>query len=623
MLAPPYDRTSPPAVAGMAATVSAVLILIWLAALQLVPGAAAEQFQAQPAASQPLPPIRLSQMQDGRQLFGRAEFFRSPDKTLGLPAVLAAPGWRVATAKNRNQGITDDAFWLRFTLDNDTDAPRRVTFTHFIAYLTDVDTYVLEPDGAVSEVVYDYLTPASQRTLQFAGPATAIELPAQSEREVVVRFSNEFAVPMDIGLSLWSDVGFQNYSIRYTAFYAFWTACLLMLALFWTLYGAIMGHRRMIYYALYMSGLAYSYAGLSGIGSQLLFPGTEWLHLIGYHWSMFLAVGAALEFSRRHLALESRQPLHNRICVYGRRLSFVLMVASIVFIRPGFFAPLTFVLLTAAPIYIAWLSFIAWWRDGIGYASWMVFGWTTISVCTIFAIFGSGLSETVRMFSPVDLMRVVFVAAVLEGLLLNMSLAQWLRGQQVQLAEAEDAAARDSLTRLLNRRGLGRAIERLKTEPDWPSRYWLALLDIDRFKAINDTSSHMAGDAVLLALANLLRQECRSGDVIARFGGEEFVMLFGAASADDAYRLLERIRTEFERTPTRFANTSIAHTLSAGLVRVADFAGTDDTAMLAAADDALYTAKRSGRNRVFFRQPALPGMAHPAGQRHGESRVIG
>lgn len=623
MLAPLYDRTSHRAATVLAATLSAVVISIFLAALQLVPAASAEPLQGPHPSAEPLPPIRLSQLQDGQQVFGRAEFFRSPDKTMPLAAVLAAPGWRLATARNRNQGITDDAFWLRFSIDNDTDAPRRVTFTHFIANLTDVETIVLEPGGEATRISYNSLTPASERMLQFAGPATAIELPALSEREVVVKFSNEFAIPMDLGLSLWSDVGFQRYSIRYTAFYVFWTACLLMLALFWALYGTIMGHRRMIYYALYMSGLAYSYAGLSGIGFQLLLPGGGWLQLIGYHWSMFLAVGAALEFSRRHLSLESRQPLHNRICVFGRRLSFVLMVASIVFIRPGLFAPLTFVLLTVAPVYIAWLSFGAWWRDRIGYASWMVLGWTIISVCTIFAIFGSGFSETLRMFSPVDLMRVVFVAAVLEGLLLNMSLAQWLRGQKVQLAEAEDAAARDSLTRLLNRRGLGRAIERLKTETKWPSSYWLALLDIDRFKAINDTESHMAGDAVLMALANQLREGSRPGDVVARFGGEEFVVLFHAPSADEAHRLLERIRAGFERAPTRFGNRSIQHTLSAGLVRVADFPGTDDTAMFAAADDALYAAKRGGRNRVFVHRAALADMAHPTGQHHGESRVIG
>jgi diguanylate cyclase (GGDEF)-like protein len=126
----------------------------------------------------------------------------------------------------------------------------------------------------------------------------------------------------------------------------------------------------------------------------------------------------------------------------------------------------------------------------------------------------------------------------------------------------------------------------------------LALIDVDHFKAVNDAFGHAAGDAVLVTLAQLLRENTRASDVLARFGGEEFVMLLPDMTLDRAAEVCERLRERVLAYPWAQAasvTTDLAVTISIGLVAAPLY---DMTTLMARADAALYAAKRSGRNRL-------------------------
>ena len=137
------------------------------------------------------------------------------------------------------------------------------------------------------------------------------------------------------------------------------------------------------------------------------------------------------------------------------------------------------------------------------------------------------------------------------------------------------------------------------------------LADLDRFKAVNDTHGHLAGDAVLAAVGRIIRATLREYDIAGRFGGEEFVVALPEAGPAEAWAFAERLRQAVEAAPIAVAagGVPLRVTISVG---VACFPahGATTTALTAAADAALYRAKAAGRNRVVV---AGDGVAAPEG----------
>lgn len=168
---------------------------------------------------------------------------------------------------------------------------------------------------------------------------------------------------------------------------------------------------------------------------------------------------------------------------------------------------------------------------------------------------------------------------------------------QSQQSELERLAIEDSLTGLFNRRY---ADARLAEEYERARRYRrsfsVAIADIDHFKLVNDTFSHLVGDEVLRQLADLLRAEIRAVDVVARYGGEEFVLIFPETTEETAYGVCEKIRWAVERHNWHVVADGLTVTVSIG---VAGGNSADNLrGVIAVADGRLYEAKQTGRNRV-------------------------
>lgn len=166
--------------------------------------------------------------------------------------------------------------------------------------------------------------------------------------------------------------------------------------------------------------------------------------------------------------------------------------------------------------------------------------------------------------------------------------------------ELERLSVTDELTGLSNRRHLDNELEReLPRHERYKRELAVLMLDVDRFKVLNDTHGHPAGDAVLRQLADVLKECTRKGDTISRFGGEEFVVILPETPRDGAQLLAERIRsaTEAKKFVIDEAGTTVAVTVSVG-VSFFPKHGKDADALIAAADEALYRSKTGGRNRV-------------------------
>lgn len=167
--------------------------------------------------------------------------------------------------------------------------------------------------------------------------------------------------------------------------------------------------------------------------------------------------------------------------------------------------------------------------------------------------------------------------------------------------ELANTSITDPLTRLHNRRHL---FDRLDEELARSSRhnlpFALLLIDVDHLKDINDRGGHHAGDRALVCVGDTLRKTCRSSDLAARFGGDEFVVLAPSTSGENALGLCERIRSTLRQSATDFP---ISLTVSIG---VAEPAGKVLSAeqLFAAADAALYAAKKAGRDRAVLADSA-------------------
>jgi len=169
----------------------------------------------------------------------------------------------------------------------------------------------------------------------------------------------------------------------------------------------------------------------------------------------------------------------------------------------------------------------------------------------------------------------------------------------------------DALTEIHNRRSFD---ERLNIEMDRTRRYGvpcaLVMIDLDHFKTVNDRHGHLAGDQVLRHVAALLESGKRSGDAIARYGGEELAAILPHTEATDAAAWAERARARIENQPTRFHGEAIVVTASFGVASASP--RTNDAArLIEAADSALYAAKRRGGNAVIVAgQTLTPTAVH-------------
>ena len=199
------------------------------------------------------------------------------------------------------------------------------------------------------------------------------------------------------------------------------------------------------------------------------------------------------------------------------------------------------------------------------------------------------------------------IAGQVAALIEKSRLYEQLYDLNQKLVEAQGAlvekATHDSLTGILNR---GAIVEELTAELTRSIRrrrpLGIVLVDVDHFKQFNDMHGHLAGDGVLHAVATRLQRALRSFDHVGRYGGEEFLIVLAEVTLDSAVQAAERLRLAVSQEPVQVGDTRIEVTLSAGVAVAEDPTAVKIDQLILAADEALYAAKRNGRNCVEVRR---------------------
>ncbi|WP_295893373.1 sensor domain-containing diguanylate cyclase [uncultured Vibrio sp.] len=183
------------------------------------------------------------------------------------------------------------------------------------------------------------------------------------------------------------------------------------------------------------------------------------------------------------------------------------------------------------------------------------------------------------------------------------SLASWIASQvrmQKQMVKMESLVNIDTLTGILNRHAFMEATQLINDKRRaFDNNHALLIIDIDRFKAINDQHGHLGGDEVLIALAKRIQNMKRKNDLFARIGGEEFVLLLSEITEDDAIEIAKKYRQSIEDMVVHYEDKHLRCTVSIGLSIPLD-SDVNFRDILSRADSALYEAKNAGRNQVGY-----------------------
>lgn len=198
--------------------------------------------------------------------------------------------------------------------------------------------------------------------------------------------------------------------------------------------------------------------------------------------------------------------------------------------------------------------------------------------------------------------RNILIMGLVVPTLISVPITLWVARLNLKLHRAHSKlqvlADTDALTDLPNRRQFFNAAQPLLDRcAASDQQATLLIIDADHFKDLNDSYGHAAGDQALVVIADVLRETTRHSDLLSRVGGEEFAVLLPQTTAIQSHRLAERIVTNVTASPVTMEGAIIEFSVSCG---IADTAVSFDLATLfTAADDAMYQAKKEGRNRVF------------------------
>lgn len=621
-------------------------LLLWALWVGLVaPAFAVAQVQGDAS----FPVFELSRDAPGRVEVGsRMGVLVDASGALGLEQVRSnEQGWQTIARESPNFGFTRDTYWLRFQINNANPQPLARFIELPIPFLDDVRLYHYAGDTLQAQYALGDEQPFAQRAVRHRNFVMPVQL-APGTNTIYLRLAS--AGTIEAPLRIWDPVQFHAASNDENLVQGAVIGILLIMVVYNLFVFFSTRDINYLYFIAFVGNYLLFHLTLTGYAFAYLWPNA--VRWNSFAIATFVAGSAFFTclFTTSFLKLRS----FSKPAFYLVR---VLMLISGLLFFATFVLPYSMTIRIGAaitmPVAITALAMGYWrWWKGARFARFYCLAWTAILIGV------SVLNAGKFGWIPINVWteNASQIGIVLQVILLSFTLAdrinndrmlrlnaqavalghaQKARDSQAALIQAKEHANRELEERVLSRTtDLNSAMEQLKVVNDrlqllsttdsltrignrayfdttvvkelrraerQSNAMTLILLDIDHFKNINDTFGHLAGDACLRALADLLRPRIhRAGDILARYGGEEFIIalmdvdLEGSIALADEFRLaIDRLRVEHDGHTLRF-------TASFGLVSAVPLAPLGLEDFVSAADSALYAAKHDGRNCVRF-----------------------
>jgi diguanylate cyclase (GGDEF)-like protein len=520
-------------------------------------------------------------------------FLQETQGPLTLPEAMAA--YRAGTfapgkAPVLNFGIGARPVWIHFAVDNPIAAPVHKKLSIEIAWLDRLEVYFRSQDGTVATHRAGDRQAFKQRPLASRYFVFDHAFGAGiSDVFIRVETPDPMVVPIYLLNQETSRIRQTQQELSYGAVYGFLLALLAYNALLF----ASLRSSRYLSYAIYLAMFMAMNIAYTGHGYAWLWPDS----LAWQQWSnpilMYLYGVSGLVFAIRFLDLQVYFPRARKAVIAFCAAFGVLLAAAFLLDSQQYalLAAFTFAFLfTGIMLFLGVISVHAGQKPAKYFL-----------IAALAAMVGALLTTLSTWgFIPHNswTFRAVEIGMLLDATLLALALAYQFRVGQEERLRAEQLAQLDPLTGLNNRRAFYD-----KTNALWSQAVRHAhptsvmLFDIDRFKQINDAHGHAHGDDVLKAVAGMLRDSIREEDILARWGGEEFIVFLPETGRDKGMALAERLRAAIAglRVPGETGDTRV--TASIGIAQAESEHFTLD-ALIASADECLYQAKQQGRNRV-------------------------
>jgi len=486
-------------------------------------------------------------------------------------------------------GIGARPVWVRLALFNPGDRPKIFTANLGTTWIDYLDAYLISAEGVVEELHAGDSLPGAQGVMPGIGTGWLLSLPA-GRSELYLRAQTPDPLLLPISLSTERDQNASERQVNYVygVLYGFLLALIIYnCALYFGLY-----RRSYLYYALYVLCFIVMNYCYTGHGFAYLWPTRPDIQRFVIVAFILIYAVSGLLFAASFLELAKHAPRLDR---WGRGfavLALLAMVLCIVLDSQLAAVLLAFSFLSSVTAIMVGLGVYAvvTRRDAGGY----------FLAATLCGMVGAALT-TISVWGAIPYNAFTYhgieAGIVIEATLLALALARQVRYEQIALAQAEFLAQHDPLTGLHNRRAFLDLSKAAWAQTQRNARpLSVLMLDIDHFKQINDRFGHVGGDKLLISVGQLLLKTCRMGDLLARWGGEEFILLLPETDLTQARVFAERLRQIIQESGDGDGQDTLRCTTSIGVAEYASDPNLD--ALIARADARLYEAKSGGRNKV-------------------------
>ena len=585
-------------------------------------------------------PLSVTAAQPLTNLQSAVEVLPDPGRTLTLADVLSAPvaaRFRPSDSSLTSFGFTPSAYWFRFSLDNPSDAPLTLLLILRTAWLDTVDVYVPTAQGYVGLPPLGDAYPFAERRYQ--QPALVHDLHVPPGRHTYwVRATSAQALMTPIELA--SPQAFHEADRLWSGYFGLFYGVMAVMVLYNGFLWLATRDRSYCFYCLYLVAFFVMNFAYNGFAFQYFWPDSpRWANWSYALW-IYLFQAAGVVFAMQFLESRTRlRRMHRWLKGYLVGLALTAATTGVLGNSWHYNAAAVYGIFIFAPLVVS--AGVAAWRDGYTAARFFVLAsMATLVGSFITALTASGwLPYTFSTFHAAEfgvMADVVLLALALADRITLLrqqrelaehnvideklrahallehakhTLERTVRERTSALARARDDAERlariDVLTGAYNRRYFEEtAAQRVAQAQQAPQALSMILLDIDRFKRINDTHGHGVGDTVIRCVAQTAREALPAGAFIARIGGEEFAILLTDHTQAQACTVAELLRARIAAQQVPAGDDVLRFSASFGVTAL----GPHDSAhsLLQRADHAMYQSKRGGRNRVTALSAPMP-----------------
>ena len=543
-------------------------------------------------------PLVLNDAVPTLDVWPAVSLLQDPDGKLSVDEALAAlPGFAVPNSAYATLGMRQKVVWLRVPVSVPPQSTGRWILEFDYALLNRIDVHVATGGRVVRHAVLGNAQPFAQRPIPSRSHAVVLELQPGNEYDLLLRVESIGAMILPVSLSNLS--AFHRGAINEQMLQGVLTSlglCLLLYSLLQWI--SLREHLYLKYSLLVLASVLFS-IHFFGIGEQYLWTDSTWLetHMAGI--SSLIAASATALFIEDALGADMSRRLRRAMRILAGALAMVALAHALDLI--DIYGVSIFMgTLGLAPALLGLPGAIARIRRGDSVGAYFIFAWvgyfiaSAIMVGVVKAYVGANFwSMHSFQFGATFDMLIFMRIAVLRSAAVHIAAQRATREHET----LRSLAHTDPLTGLLNRRGLNTTLAAAlhNCNPE----QWLAIymLDLDEFKPVNDQFGHDVGDELLAIVAQRLRATVRTGDVVARVGGDEFVVMAGRMHSDQqANELGGKLLNAF-REPFALEQESCRVGVTIGYV-LAPADGHDAASLLKAADAAMYAGKQSGKNTL-------------------------